>query len=251
MKLAFAQGKQRDDQWMADFAATCMADDALAWWSALREDVQESWKLLRPAMLSKYRPLFHGGSGEEAEKFIRAVREKAIDEGKSKDNEWMVAYAESCLAGEALRWHACLDSDTQENWKKLQQALLLQYPRNGPNNPALNLVPTPAAAPHVPAPKVVRRGRIRVSSSTFQDRYYISKHLQRGGRVGITLSVADALELEWNTGSDGLQTLSIPGSQIPGYDLLGMRWFHKDGVEVSGEKFVPSTPRKASRLIRL
>ncbi|KIO27387.1 hypothetical protein M407DRAFT_191060 [Tulasnella calospora MUT 4182] len=88
-------------------------------------------------MLSKYRPLFRGGSGEEAETFIRAVLDKAIDEGKRKDNEWIVMYAESCLAGEALRWYAHLDSDTQENWKKLQQALLVQYPRAGTDGPAL------------------------------------------------------------------------------------------------------------------
>lgn len=137
LKIAFAQGKQRDDQWMADFAATCMVDDALAWWSALDEEVQGSWKLLRQAMLSTYRSMFYGGSGEEAENFVRVVRDKAINEGKRKDNEWIVTYAESCLAGEALRWYAYLDSDTKNNWEKLQQALLIQYPRGGITGPVL------------------------------------------------------------------------------------------------------------------
>lgn len=114
-----------------------MANDALRWWSALDEDVQGSWKLLRRAMLSKYRPVFCGGSGEEAERFIRTVRDKAIDEGKRKDNGWLVEYAESCLAGEALRWYTYPDSDIQENWRELQQALLFQYPRNGPDGQAL------------------------------------------------------------------------------------------------------------------
>ncbi|KAG9044081.1 hypothetical protein FS837_008818 [Tulasnella sp. UAMH 9824] len=76
IKLAFTQGKQRDDQWIADFAATCMADDALVWWSALDEEVQGSWKLLRQAMLSEYGSMFCGGSGEEAENFVRAVSRK-------------------------------------------------------------------------------------------------------------------------------------------------------------------------------
>ncbi|KAG8920268.1 hypothetical protein FRC01_000848 [Tulasnella sp. 417] len=134
-KHAFSQGKQRDDQWIADLAATCMANEALRWWGALDEEVQGSWKLLRRAMLSKYRPMFYGGSGEEVEKFIRAVCDKAIDEGKQKDDEWIVAYASSCLAGEALRWYAHLDSDAQENWKKLQQALLIQYPRGATAGP--------------------------------------------------------------------------------------------------------------------
>ncbi|KIO32066.1 hypothetical protein M407DRAFT_241547 [Tulasnella calospora MUT 4182] len=43
-----------------------------------------------------------------------------------------------------------------------------------------------------------------------------------------TASPADALEVEWSTGSDGLQTLSIPSSQIPGYDLLGVKWAFRD-----------------------
>ncbi|KAG9033820.1 hypothetical protein FS837_002327 [Tulasnella sp. UAMH 9824] len=137
LKIAFAQGKQRDDQWVADFAATCMSDDALVWWSALDEEVQGSWKLLRQAMLSEYGSRFCGGSGEEAEKFVRAVYHKANAEGKRNDNEWTIAYAESCLDGEALRWYAQLDSDTRGNWTQLQQALLVQYPRDDTAGPAL------------------------------------------------------------------------------------------------------------------
>lgn len=133
LKHAFAQGKQRDDQWMADFAATCLANDAIRWWSLLDEEVQGSWKLLRRAMILKYRPLFYGGSGEEAEIFVRTVCDKAIDEGKQEDNRWAAIYASSCMAGEALRWYTSLDSDTQENWKKLQHAVLAQYPRGGPS----------------------------------------------------------------------------------------------------------------------
>ncbi|KAG9032125.1 hypothetical protein FS837_002797 [Tulasnella sp. UAMH 9824] len=131
VRRAFAQGKQRDDQWMADFAATCMVNDAMRWWGALDEETQGSWKLLRRAMLSKYRPMFHGGSGEEAEKFVRIVCDKAIDEGKQEDNKWIVTYASSCLAGEVLRWYAYLDSDTKQSWEKLQQALLTRYSRGG------------------------------------------------------------------------------------------------------------------------
>lgn len=116
---------------MADSAAARMTGDALVWWNILDEETQGSWKLLSQALLSKYGSTFCGGSGEEAEQFIRAVRDKAIDEGKQKDNEWIATYAESCLAGEALRWYTYLDSDTRANWKKLQQALLLRYPRPG------------------------------------------------------------------------------------------------------------------------
>lgn len=214
---------------MAEFAATCMADDALVWWSELDEEVQGSWKLLKKAMISQYGSIFCGGSGEEAEKFVRAVRDKAVDEGKQKDNEWIVTYASSCLAGEALRWYTYLGSDTQENWKKLQQALLTQHPRDGIGGPALSFVPTPPAASSLaPAPKVTRRGRMRISNSSGSAPQYLSKVLPSNNRVASTSSVADALELEWSTSSDGVQTLSIPRSQIPGYDLLGLKWSSND-----------------------
>ncbi|KAG9027345.1 hypothetical protein FS837_004305 [Tulasnella sp. UAMH 9824] len=119
---------------MADSTATRMTGDALVWWNTLDRRFKEVGDYLAKqcqAILSKYGSTFCGGSGEEAEQFIRAVRDKAIDEGKRNGNEWIVAYAESCLAGEALRWYTYLDSDTQGNWKKLQQALLLRYPRLG------------------------------------------------------------------------------------------------------------------------
>ncbi|KIO16666.1 hypothetical protein M407DRAFT_33678 [Tulasnella calospora MUT 4182] len=235
---------------MADFAAICMADDALAWWSALDEEVQGSWKLLREAMLTTYRPMFYGGSGEEAEKFIRGVRDKAINEGKREDNKWVVAYAESCLAGEALRWYTYLDSDTQDNWKKLQQALLIQYPRGDTVAPALNLVPTPAAAaPLVPAPKTTFRGRIRISSSICSTPHYVAKGLERNGRISSTSVLKDALEFEWNKGFDAPQTLSIPRSQIPGYDLLGVKWLYENPLKLN--KSVPPVVFKTCPLSRL
>ncbi|KAG8925348.1 hypothetical protein FRC01_010319 [Tulasnella sp. 417] len=214
-----------------------MVDDALVWWSDLDEEVQGSWKLLKKAILSEYGSIFSGGSGEEAEKFISAVRGKAIDEGKQEDNKWIVTYASSCLAGEALRWYTYLGSDTKENWNKLQQALLTQYRRGGTDSPALILGPTPFAAVNPPAPKVPRRGRIRISNSKNSIPHYLSKNLPSNNRISATSSIVDALELEWSTGSDGLQTLSIPDSQIPGYDLLGVRWYYTDPEE--RDKSVP------------
>ncbi|KAG9044240.1 hypothetical protein FS837_008575 [Tulasnella sp. UAMH 9824] len=143
-------GKQRDDQGVADFAFSCFTHNALRWWNTLDDDTQGSWKLLRKAMLSRYRPLFFGGSGEEAEVFIHMVRERALDEGKQSDNDWIVGFASACFVGEALRWHASLEPSVQTDWISLQQALLLQYPRNEQEN-LPNLIPTPAAAAAAPS----------------------------------------------------------------------------------------------------
>ncbi|KAG8908679.1 hypothetical protein FRC01_007306, partial [Tulasnella sp. 417] len=230
-KYAFSQGKQRDDQWIADLAATCMTNDALRWWGALDEEVQGSWKLVRRAMLSKYRPMFQGASGEEAEKFIREVCDKAMDEGKQEDNKWIVTYASSCLAGEALRWYTYLDSETKHDREELQHALLTQYSRGGSYVPALHLIPTPAAAtPAAATPAVTvpfdltgnsnvtqRRGRMRVSNSNCTIPNYLSKRLLSDNRIRSTPYLEDALELEWSTSLEGLPTLSIPGVS---YDRL-------------------------------
>jgi len=41
---------------MADFAATCFVGDALRWYDSLDDEVQENWKLLQRALLTKYPP---------------------------------------------------------------------------------------------------------------------------------------------------------------------------------------------------
>ncbi|KAG8902884.1 hypothetical protein FRB99_003988 [Tulasnella sp. 403] len=56
-KYAFQAGKQRDDLWVADYAATLLVGDALQWFATeLDEDTSESWKELQKALILKYRP---------------------------------------------------------------------------------------------------------------------------------------------------------------------------------------------------
>lgn len=52
----FAEGKQMDvdDKYIAHFAGTKMKKKALRWFSTLDDDAQNSWKLLRKALLEKY-----------------------------------------------------------------------------------------------------------------------------------------------------------------------------------------------------
>ncbi|KAG8964087.1 hypothetical protein FRC00_003882 [Tulasnella sp. 408] len=126
-KQARAEGKLRDDAWIADLVATCMAGDALIWWSSLDEETQASWKLLRKAMLSRYRLHFTGKSTTEAEDFVHWIRQRALDVGKLDDPTWPAKLASGCFIGSALRWYAALDPGIQEDWKSLQQAIFLQY----------------------------------------------------------------------------------------------------------------------------
>ncbi|KAG8922260.1 hypothetical protein FRC01_014267 [Tulasnella sp. 417] len=50
-KRALMEGKQRDNAWIADFAALCFAGDALRWYETLDDDVQLDWSKLRRAIL--------------------------------------------------------------------------------------------------------------------------------------------------------------------------------------------------------
>ncbi|KAG8896589.1 hypothetical protein FRB99_008822 [Tulasnella sp. 403] len=54
---AFELGKQRDNQWIADFASTAFSGDALRWFMTLDVTVQGDWRLLAKALLEKYSSL--------------------------------------------------------------------------------------------------------------------------------------------------------------------------------------------------
>lgn len=53
---AFSEGKQRDNEWICDFASTCFTGRALRWYEELDEEIQQDWKLLRQALLRQYPP---------------------------------------------------------------------------------------------------------------------------------------------------------------------------------------------------
>ena len=48
------QGVQNDDQLIAQIAASCLIGPALDWYEEQEEEVQESWKLLRRAILLRW-----------------------------------------------------------------------------------------------------------------------------------------------------------------------------------------------------
>ncbi|KAG8918623.1 hypothetical protein FRC01_001755 [Tulasnella sp. 417] len=170
-------------------------------------------------MLARYRPLFYGGSGEEAEKFIRMVREQALDGGKLSDNAWITGFASTCLAGDALRWHLSLDPSVQNDWIKFQQALLAQYSRDSPET-LTNLVPTPAAAA---APTIdmgayastsPRSGRIRVLKDGVPIKYYVDSSYMPGGYIRLTLFESQAMTVKWDRPPGDLQALTIRGETV-------------------------------------
>jgi len=51
---AFAEGKQEDNKWIAQFASTCFSGKALRWHLRLDDKIQNDWKLLAQALIDAY-----------------------------------------------------------------------------------------------------------------------------------------------------------------------------------------------------
>ncbi|KIO17311.1 hypothetical protein M407DRAFT_33031 [Tulasnella calospora MUT 4182] len=139
------------------------------------------------------------------------VHKRAFDKGKLNDNNWLITFALTCFAGDALRWHASLEPSIQTDWIKLRQAILAQYPRDS-QGILPNLIPTPAAAAPpvgIRAP-VPRRGWIHVTKDCNPKKYYI----------GISKLDFGVLTVEWDWPCSNLQALTIR-DLWPGYDAIG------------------------------
>jgi len=63
---AFSEGKQRDGQWVADFASARFTGDALRWFATLDDDAQDNWKQLRKALLLRYPKVDSGDAPRSA-----------------------------------------------------------------------------------------------------------------------------------------------------------------------------------------
>ncbi|KIO32906.1 hypothetical protein M407DRAFT_18075 [Tulasnella calospora MUT 4182] len=108
-KCAFRESRQRDNDWLCDFAATCIR---VRWFAKLEmEDPQvvESWKLLQNAILAHYSRILYSriafrGSGGEGEHRTRVVNE---------DGECLgyLGRATSLLPD---YWEGCLDAACDE-----------------------------------------------------------------------------------------------------------------------------------------
>lgn len=60
---AFEKDKDQDDAWLARYASTFMAGDALRWFESLTPETRASWELLRPTLLKEW-PSVKMESGE-------------------------------------------------------------------------------------------------------------------------------------------------------------------------------------------
>lgn len=124
---ALTEGKEEDDRWIANYASACFTGAALRWHATLDQEIQRDWYRLQKAILLEYSPMFKGIDGTECEDFIHSVRRQVTQEGRQDDNAWICRYVKDRVIGNALRWHASLDEEVQNDWVLLQRAMLSTY----------------------------------------------------------------------------------------------------------------------------
>ncbi|KAG9027004.1 hypothetical protein FRB95_008205 [Tulasnella sp. JGI-2019a] len=73
---------------------------------------------------------FWGRPNEVVSRFLGAIMRAAVIQGRHSDEEWMVAYTESCLRGDALEWFDNMSADAARmEWSSLRKALLRRFHR--------------------------------------------------------------------------------------------------------------------------
>lgn len=70
---------------------------------------------------------FKGTDWEECNTFIRALRLRALWEGKQRDPAWVADFAAPHFSHKALLWHSRLPQDVRQDWFKLETALLERW----------------------------------------------------------------------------------------------------------------------------
>lgn len=65
------------------------------------------------------------------------MRQRACGQGTEDDSAWIAKLAYPCFSGKALDWHASLSADVQRDWRRLERAILLDFPLQ----PTLRIAP--------------------------------------------------------------------------------------------------------------
>lgn len=53
-RIAFAQGRQRDHEWLIDYTESCLAGAALTWFLGLNNDLLDNWRALQMALINRF-----------------------------------------------------------------------------------------------------------------------------------------------------------------------------------------------------
>ncbi|KIO28418.1 hypothetical protein M407DRAFT_22464 [Tulasnella calospora MUT 4182] len=161
--------------------------------------------------------IFTGGSAEEAEDFIFAIKKRAYSKGKSKDNNWITEFVSICFAKKALRWDESLDQETRNDWELLKRAILDEYKEVSISS---SLVPTPASSNQISVLQTVpaagpsiRTGRIRVASGSDTLKGYVSNTFVDGNWCTVSSSQSTAAIFEFDQSGRSVKFQANYGSE--------------------------------------
>ncbi|KAG8953802.1 hypothetical protein FRC04_001432 [Tulasnella sp. 424] len=138
-KLAFKERKQRDNDWLCDYTATCLRGEALRWFAKLemeQPEVVENWKLMQNAILTHYpRPTEETGENRDnsnrvplvptpaaARSSSSSTRAPSVDSEAQQEQRIRVLNEDGELLGYLGRaghllpdyWQGCLDAACDE-----------------------------------------------------------------------------------------------------------------------------------------
>lgn len=122
--------------------------------------------------------LFKGKDWEECDSFIRAIRARALWEGKQRDLAWIADFAAPQFSRKALSWHCQLPEDIRQDWSKLEIALINRWPapEEEEDDDEPQIEPTPAAAPslnRIDQADVQPQGFLRFALDGSDTKYYV------------------------------------------------------------------------------
>ncbi|KIO16975.1 hypothetical protein M407DRAFT_179533 [Tulasnella calospora MUT 4182] len=172
---------------------------------------------------------FTGSDWKECSAFIQRVRAVAWKEGKLRDPDWVADFASLYFSDDALAWYCRLSPDVQENWPKLQAALVERWsPSGGDDHSEPPNVPVAAAAA-APSGNVndkinyLERGILKASVTGKQEVLYV--HIDPGKKLcTLTNSSETALRFRFNSQSNS-QLLECADRQP--FSWLATHWNHK------------------------
>lgn len=156
---------------------------------------------------------FTGTDWEECNGFIRALRFRALWEGKQRDPAWIADFAAPHFSHQALAWHCRLPQDVRQDWFKLEAAMIERWAPSE-NNDGVQIEPTPAAAPsinHTKKAEPPHQGVIKVVI----DESDKNRYLKLGGPntdCRLTDDVGEALRVRCNSLSNATLLERTDGS---------------------------------------
>ncbi|KAG9039731.1 hypothetical protein FRB95_007158 [Tulasnella sp. JGI-2019a] len=165
---------------------------------------------------------FDGQGSEDVTVFLQSVKRVALVQGRQRDDDWMVDYAEASLTGDALRWFSDLDEGTLRSWRTVRNAFLKRFTTPVARSARMSASTAPAPAASAAAPAAAPRMAVPQFSKLPKPNEVLGSIL-KGGNVYKALLVGKSgwLGYGWNNQSSPTEGVTY---QMLLYSYSGVPW---------------------------